>query len=341
MTDSESSVVCAICGIQRRRLLAHIKTTHQLTRDEYHALHPGSLLDAPGSRDKTPETRARMAEKAKLRWSTAEARAEQSRKLVKVAAAWRGKPLSPEHRKAISQGGLGVPHDVSPENRKRMGEQGRQVLVEIRQHPGYSEKLSRAMKRRYDRGDVVGFMAPAHQTKGLASRIRNGTLSPQGGGRGICGFRAGIPHYCRSTLEANFARILLHLGVAYNYEPRVFRLPVSGHYTPDFYLMAPFPDGLLPSGWVELKGWRLKDGTVPTQAKVEEFTRVTGSPLQVICARDPLWVTLQDKYSGILPGWETPTRNLRTHPQMFAAGSLGTVMSLCPDQGSTAARGVL
>lgn len=341
MTDPESSVVCAICGIQRRRLLAHIKTAHQLTRDEYRTLHPKSLLDAPGSRTKTPETRAKMAEKAKLRWSTAEARAEQSKKLVKAAAAWRGKPLSPEHRRAISQGGLGVPHDVSPENRKKRGDRGRKLLEEIRLRPGHSERLSQAGRERARRNPDSGFGNPATRRKSYASRIRNGTLNPQGTGRGICGFRAGIPHYCRSTLEANFARILLHLGVAYNYEPKMFRLPTTGHYTPDFYLVDPLPDGLLSSGWVELKGWRLKDGTVPTQAKVEEFTRVTGSPLQVICARDPLWVTLQDRYSGIIPGWETPTRNLRTHPQMFAAGSLGTVMSLCPDQGSTAARGVL
>jgi len=163
---------------------------------------------------------------------------------------------------------------------------------------------------------MIGMRDPETRRKSLESRIRNGTLAPQGGGRGICGFRAGIPHYCRSTFEANFARVLLHLAVPYNYEPKLFHLSDGSYYTPDFYLLAHHPDGI-PAGWVELKGWRHEDGTVATQAKIDAFVRETGQPVTILSMRDPLWEALSSRYSSVIDRWETPGRNLKTHPHIF------------------------
>lgn len=54
-------------------------------------------------------------------------------------------------------------------------------------------------------------------------------------GFGKGGYRNDLGFYCRSSWEANFARLLTYLGIEYQYEPIRFCL---GHitYTPDFYL---------------------------------------------------------------------------------------------------------
>ena len=64
------------------------------------------------------------------------------------------------------------------------------------------------------------------------------------------GYREDIGIYVRSTWEANFARILNHLGIEWQYEPETFVVLVDGRelsYTPDFYLPA-------SDHWVEVKG---------------------------------------------------------------------------------------
>jgi hypothetical protein len=155
---------------------------------------------------------------------------------------------------------------------------------------------------------------PETRRKGLESRIRNGTLIPQGGGRGITGFRKGIPHYCRSTLEANFARILIHEGVPYQYEPQMFVLPDGGRWTPDFFLLRAF--GEIPAGWVETKGWKRVDGSNNASAKIAAFEAGTGTQVFVLCQQDERWRELQAKYDSLLR-WERQGYNLRTHPKVF------------------------
>lgn len=114
-----------------------------------------------------------------------------------------------------------------------------------------------------------------------------------------------------------FARILLLENIPYEYEPRVFKL-VSGHYTPDFRLLKEFRG--IPQRWVELKGWRHKDGRLPdgTAGKAREFRESTGEEVFVLTGHDPLWTSLKQEYAPCIPLWETPGRNLRTHPELFS-----------------------
>jgi hypothetical protein len=108
----------------------------------------------------------------------------------------------------------------------------------------------------------------------------------------------------------------MHLGVPYEYEPHLFKLSDGTYYTPDFYLTEAVPVLGLLAGWVELKGWRLPNGMVAKQAKIDLFIRETGHPVTVITMHDDLWKNLESQYSNILP-WETHNRNLRTHPEIF------------------------
>lgn len=303
--------VCGICGIVRKRLSAHVHKVHQMTSEEYLTQFPGSVLEILGGK-RSPECREKQSQAAIRRWSNPVLRDIQSEKM-KVSAPWLGKNLSDEHRAAISTGGRGVKHHLTPENAKALGVRGKTSLEKLRLRPDQHMKLSLAMKRRLASGQLIGLMDPETRAKSLASRIRNGTLSPPNGGRGISGFRQGIPNYCRSTFEANFVRILLLEGVFYEQEPRLFKLPSGKYYTPDFYLHGSFA-GM--SGWVELKGWRLKDGRVPTWEKIQEFESL-GESLFVLALCDELWVELEARYKPSIPLWESPTKNLRTHPEIF------------------------
>lgn len=277
-------------------------------------------MDVPGSRVRSDECRAKQSKAAKVRWSKPEEREAQSERL-KVSAPWTGQTLSAEHRAAISEGGAGVSHDVSQENREKMAVRGRLLLEDIKQRPGYIEKLSVAQVRRAAADPNHGFKNPDTWAKGFETRIKNGP-SP-GAGRGICGFRKGQEHYTRSTLEANFARILLFEGIPYQYEPRCFKLEGRGYYTPDFYLEQPLvdPEGkvLVPAGWVELKGWRHKEGHLPgkAQEKADALAGIVDEAVTILVGSDPDWRWIRHLWKPRIPEWETPRQNLRTDPEVF------------------------
>ena len=194
----------------------------------------------------------------------------------------------------------------------------------VRARPGFSAKLSASLKARHARS-TFGLRDPATHGKAMATLIKNGV--PKGAGRGIGGFRKDLPHYTRSMLEANFARLLRLLDVPYEYEPKCFKLPDGqGHYTPDFHLALALMEGnrvIIPAGWVELKGWRTKEGDLPagTQEKVDALRALLpGEAVTVIVQSDDLWRRLEQKYAPLIGLWETPRRNLRTDSGAFGGG---------------------
>lgn len=314
--DGAGMVACRICGVARKRLDLHIIAEHGIDVGEYQVRFPDASIFIKREKH-TIETRTKQAEAAQRRWVSTEERAAQSERLKK-AAPWRGKSLSDSHKAAISKGGRGIAHTITDLERKARGTRGAACLLKLREHPDYKEKLARGIAKRIARGETWGFMMPEVRAKGLATRIRNGTLVANGAGRGICGFRRGLDHYCRSTLEANFARILLLEGIPYEYEPRMFVLPSGGQYTPDFRLMRPLRD-LVPAGWVELKGWRKKDGSLPdgVEERAHGVERVTGERVFVLTMHDPVWKQLEAEYATRVVLWETPACNLRSYPNIF------------------------
>jgi hypothetical protein len=308
-------VSCQLCGVQRKRLGAHLKSAHQLSVGSYKELFPSNLVEVLGSRRRSKACREKQAAAARKRWESKAERKAQSDRL-KASAPWAGKNLSSEHKRRIGEGGRGVKHRITVENRKRLGDQGRRALEEIRTRPGYAGRLAKAQKERALRPEAMGFQNPETWQKAYDAKVRNGTLVPEGAGRGITGFRRGIPHYCRSTVEANFARILVHEGVLYEYEPKVFLLPDGQRWTPDFFLHDPCQG--IPAGWVEIKGWRKKDGSLPGGAseKISAFEAMTGEGVFVLVQNSPEWRVLKEKYAQLIP-WERPRFNLRTHPDTF------------------------
>ena len=338
-SDDREKVRCEICGVERRRLGAHLKSAHNMTPAQYQALLPGALVEVPGTRERSKECREKQSATATRRWKNPEEREAQSERLQE-SAPWKGKNLSPEHRQAISEGCSGVSPNLSAEEierRTRQLHQGyKDTLADLIEGPRIRKKFSEGVQRRIARGEQVGMMNPESQRKSYESRVRNGTLIPPNSGRGISGFRRGLNHYTRSTLEANFARVLLAMGVPYLYEPRVFKLTlVDGkvcHYTPDFYLEKPLKLGervVVEAGWVELKGWRHKDGSLPGNAQekldaLQEHVRTLepessdwpGLNVSVLVSSDPEWTAIRAMCRPICP-WERQGFNLRTHPEVF------------------------
>ena len=50
------------------------------------------------------------------------------------------------------------------------------------------------------------------------------------------GYRADLGHMCKSTWEANYARVLKYQKIYYDYEPKTFELSNGTTYTPDFFV---------------------------------------------------------------------------------------------------------
>lgn len=315
-------VECLLCGKEARTLQAHLRAAHSMNLTSYRAMFPDALTARPESRLRPLEGREKQSKAAVRRWSDPSERESQSERL-KTSGAWIGKNLSKEHRAAISAGGTGVVHNVSVEGRRIQGQNGRSALILIRLRPGHGDRLSKGQMASIARNPAWGFKNPLTFAKGFETRKKNGTLLPKGAGRGIGGFRKDLSHYTRSTLEANFARILRLLDVPYEYEPKCFKLGDGRHYTPDFHLSSALMEGdriIIPAGWVELKGWRTKEGELPggTQEKIDALRAlVPGESVAVIVQSDDLWRRLEQKYAPLIELWETPRRNLRTDSCVF------------------------
>lgn len=97
--------------------------------------------------------------------------------------------------------------------------------------------------------------------------------------------------FFRSAWEANYARILNHLGVKWEYEPKMFQIDQFETYTPDFKLA----DGT----FVEIKGW----WTETSKRKIESFkTKYPDIKLQIITKTE--YIALSKQYCNIINHWE-------------------------------------
>ena len=102
-------------------------------------------------------------------------------------------------------------------------------------------------------------------------------------------------------MEANFARVLIREGIPYEYKPKV----IGFDWVPSFRLLRPLWN-LAPAGWVEVVGWRQRDGFLPralTQ-RIARFQQETGETVFVVHQNGLLWKALEDIYSPQIEQWE-------------------------------------
>ena len=114
--------------------------------------------------------------------------------------------------------------------------------------------------------------------------------------KGIGGIRQDIGHYVRSTWEANFARILIYLGIQYKFEAIKFSLTIDERpvtYTPDFKV---------GDKYFEVKGWWNDKAKAIKQAMSEQYPDI-----DIEYIDEPTYKILQEVY-GELNGWECKRR---------------------------------
>lgn len=168
-----------------------------------------------------------------------------------------------------------------------------------------ARKKSQTMPRRYVPCEVCGtpFYKPPSSNKRYCSKTcygktRAGKANPRPQNQMPTIYRGGIRpdlgHYCRSSWEANFARVLKHRGIPYRYEPKVFILErpdgTETSYRPDFGA-----DG----SFYEVKG-RLLDRDAEKIALFRE--QHPDLPLTVIDG--PAYHALRRRYRDEIPAWE-------------------------------------
>ena len=97
--------------------------------------------------------------------------------------------------------------------------------------------------------------------------------------------------FFRSSWEANYARILNHLGVSWEYEPETFQIGDTETYTPDFKL----GDGTL----IEIKGWWTEAG----KRKINLFqAHYPDARLQIIERKE--YIALTKQFRSKIKNWE-------------------------------------
>ena len=323
--DPATSIECLICGSWHKRLHLHLSRVHNLTCAEYQSQYANAPVAAPGAWDRDQEVYDKIGAQCRKFWEGAsDTYRENHASKARERNQFTGKKHTLEHKMLMTLGRQnGKPNVLSPQGRAIVSASVRARMLAQWKVAGYREHIAEHFRNHMAKLKADGVTHPLFSqtamAKSKATRIANGNfLPPKGTGRGVGGKRNGIPHYCRSTLEANFARVLLHVGVPYEYEPKAFKLSTGSWYTPDFYLQTPL-GSLIPKGWLELKGWRFPDGTFPNSVsdKLSGFTEVTGEPITAIAMKDPVWLAIEAQYKPLIPDWETSKRNLRTHPEIF------------------------
>lgn len=110
------------------------------------------------------------------------------------------------------------------------------------------------------------------------------------------GFREDLGHFVRSAWEADYARVLVYLGVEYQYEPRTFTLDNSGQlitYTPDFYILS-------ENRFVEIKGYMRELDALKIRLFREQYPEYNFSLIE-----RSEFAELAMKYKGLVQ-WECP-----------------------------------
>ncbi|HEY7119518.1 MAG TPA: hypothetical protein VH475_23200 [Tepidisphaeraceae bacterium] len=113
-------------------------------------------------------------------------------------------------------------------------------------------------------------------------------------GRGLTAKRADVG-FTRSRWEANVCRILMAMGLAYEYEPRVFAC-AGVNYIPDLWVPA-------WQTWVEVKGWLTPSGA----AKIAAF-RAAYPEERLVVIDKPVYRAMEREWASRLPAWEFASR---------------------------------
>lgn len=153
--------------------------------------------------------------------------------------------------------------------------------------PEHRSKISAGNRRR----TVTAATRQKHRLRALR-QWREGRVSPDVG-RGRRFGRSDLGGVAfRSRWEANFARVLSAVGIAWEYEPQRFVFPDGSTYCPDFRLAT--------GVFIEIKGW-----LSPQAAKKIRMFRVHFPQHTLHVIDPPRYRRIESRWSEYLPLWES------------------------------------
>jgi hypothetical protein len=136
------------------------------------------------------------------------------------------------------------------------------------------------------KGKIISHETKIKLSKAFSKRLIKNKIFSRGKG----GIREDLGFYCRSTWEANFARILKYQNKDFLYENKTFYLTDILSYTPDFYC---------ENIWYEVKGFMDNN----SKLKLELFSQLY--PNEKICIIDlKEYNILKEKFKHLIPNWE-------------------------------------
>lgn len=106
------------------------------------------------------------------------------------------------------------------------------------------------------------------------------------------GFRDDLGFRCKSTWEANYARILKLIGVEFLYESKTFSLSNGTSYTPDFYIIS-------ENKYVEIKGYMHDKSRIKLDLFKKEYPLIN---LELVDSKK--YSELQKQYKNQIANWE-------------------------------------
>jgi hypothetical protein len=135
------------------------------------------------------------------------------------------------------------------------------------------------------------------QSVAMSKRLASSTYT-----KGVGGHRKDIGHYVRSRWEANIARILIHEGLSYQFEPDIFVLINNEdelRYRPDFKVQGRY---------IEVKGWWNERSTL-----IRTLMSVQYPNIKIEYIDEPIYEQLQGYYAKHIPEWEQKGVSGRLH----------------------------
>ena len=245
---------------------------------------------------------------------------------IHVSKALSGKPLSEQHKQALRESHKGQ----TAWNKGLTCKTDERILnYTIKRN----KTMSKILKEKYAKGEMTAYLSGKSIASNpeLISMYKKISLSmskkEQYNSRGFAGIRNDIGHFAASTYEANVYRIFQYENKKYKKEyDCIFPLIKEDGSTLHYRIDIQDIDGLfgIKNTFLEIKGFMDEKSKLKIKLFKEQYPQYTLLTLGYGDNRkDYYWQPdinyqlLSDKYSKLIPLWETKEKNIKTCPELY------------------------
>lgn len=243
-----------------------------------------------------------------------------------VSKAKKGKKLSEEHKKALSESHKGQ----IPWNKGRTVNNDPKVRA---YRNTVNQTMSKVLKEKYKNGEMTAWLKDKSKennpelvkmyskvSKTMAGKIQVSSY-------GISGIRKDIGHFAASTYEANVYRILQYHNSDYLKEHEIIHsIKHPNGDIKDYRVDILDINGVFgtPGAYLEVKGFLKERDKEKIKLFKDQYPEKTLLLLgrgdkrdQYFWEPDIDYSELEKKYKPLIPLWEDKNQNLKTHPELY------------------------